>query len=790
MKTLVRNFLSVLRRFKMATILNVLGLSVAFAAFIVILMQVNYDLGFNKSVKDAEKIYRLEIEAEGKRIALISWPFSEEFAKASPHIVAFTMANTMFTQDFIFTVEQHGGKQSHTEKMFYALPGYPDFFHFQMTEGTSDALKDPDKVLLPESMARKIFGNEPAVGKQLVGENGFVTVGGVFKDFPQNSSVHNYVIFQMNKRNNTYNQFTMSFQTYIKLDKPESIQGLLEDIMPQMDIAPLKEMLKTDIKYNLTSFTDIHYDTGIEFDPTEKMSKQTIWILIAIGVIVLIIAGINFTNYNMALTPLRIKSINTQKVLGASGTSLRGSLLMEAVSICFFFWLISLGFVYLLSLTSVSSLLNADMSLAGHIPLLGISFIISLLLGVFAGIYPSYYITSFAPAMVLKGSFGLSHQGRSLRNSLMGVQFISSFVLIVAALFMYLQNNYMQTRPVGYEKDQIIVTDMNNHLNDAKEVFINELTSQAGITDVSFSDALISGGDDYTTQVRDVRDKSFLFQQIAVDLNFLEMMDIEVFEGRNFTKSDQNDTIIQDYFIFNRRAKEELGLAIGDKLQDKAFGNGSEDDVIVGFIPDVNVASLRNEIMPMAFSLIKDNTWTWRNWAYIKVKAGSDMYAAMGHVKASLQKLSPDYPFKVRFFNDVVNDLYTKERSLTSLITWFSLIAVLISIVGVFGLVVFESEYKRKEVGVRKVLGSTTSEILAMFNKRYIKMLGICFVIAAPIAWYAIHSWLQSFAYKTPMYWWVFAFSFLIISMITTATVTFQSWHVANANPVDSIKTE
>ncbi|MDH6304548.1 putative ABC transport system permease protein [Parabacteroides sp. PF5-5] len=790
MKTILRNFLSVLRRFKMATVLNVLGLSVAFAAFTVIMIQVTYDLGFDKSIKDADTIYRLEMVMDGRRVALVSWPFHEDFASASPHILSSTMANTMFTSDFIFKVDKQGTKQSYSEKMFYALPDYPDFFHFQMVEGTAKALEDPNKVLLPESMARRIFGNEPALDKQLIRDDKSFTVGGVYKDFPKNSSVHNYIIQQLNKKNNTYYAVTMTFASYLKLDRPESVKGLVEDIIPLLDLTLLNNAFEGEINYHLTALKDIHYDMAVEFDTIEKTSKQTVWILIAIGLVILIIAGINFTNYNMALTPLRIKSINTQKVLGASQATLRRTLLLEAVGICFLSWLISVGLVYLLSLTSVSSLLDADMALSGHIPLLGAIAAISLLLGLFAGLYPSWYITSFAPAMVLKGTFGLSPQGRSLRNSLMGVQFVASFILIVAALFMYLQNNYMRTSPVGYEKDQIIVTDMSKQLSEKRVAFVNELKLQAGITDVGFTDILISSGDDYTTQVRELKGHSFMFQQIAVDLDFLKMMNIEVFDGRDFTRSDQNDTIYEDHFIFNRRAKEEFELAVGDKLKDKAYGEDTANDIVVGFIPDINVASLRNEILPMAFSLIKENRWPRRNWAYIKVKAGSDMYAAMDHVKATLQDVSPDYPFKVKFFNDVINDLYIKERSLTSLITWFSLIAVLISIVGVFGLVVFESEYKRKEVGVRKVLGSTTAEILAMFNKRYVRILTVCFIVAAPIAWYAVHTWLQSFAYKTPMYWWVFALSFLIVTMITTATVTFQSWQVANANPVDSIKTE
>ncbi|MDL2222261.1 ABC transporter permease [Parabacteroides sp. OttesenSCG-928-N08] len=788
MKTIFRNFISVLRRFKMATFLNVTGLAVAIAVSIVIMMQVTYDFGFNRSIKDAASIYRVEMELDGRRVAVVSWPFHDQLVKASPHILGGGVANTMYAYDYIFQVEHNGTKQSYKEKTFYTLPPFLELFDFEMVEGTRDALLDPNQVLVPQSLAKRLFGGEPAVGKRLQEEDGSKVIGGVYKDFPKNSSISNSVIQQLNKNNSTYDDASFSFASYIKLDNPESADGLMETLMPLIDMSGVRKVFEGEILFHLTPLKEIHFDTGIEFDTTEKTAKQTLWILMAIALAILTIAGINFTNYNMALTPLRIKSINTQKVLGASQTQLRAVLLAEGVVVCFIAWLIALGMVYLLSLTSFTTLLDADMTLGKHLPLLMGSAILALLLGLFAGLYPSWYITSFAPVITLKGTFGLSPQGRSLRNSLMGMQFVASFILIVAALFMYLQNNFMRSMPVGYEKDQILVTDMNDRLNGQREAFVNELKAQAGISDVSFSRVLISGDDNYNTNLREVRGQNIMYQEIPVDINFLEMMGIQPFEGRNFTKSDQENNDLTEIYIFNKCAKEEYGLEVGDKPVDNIFGTADEENLIVGFVPDINVMSLRKAIQPMAFLLIKENNWKRREWAYIKVKAGSDMYAAMNHLKATLQHISPDYPFQVRFFDEVINDLYIKEQSISALITWFSLIAVLISIVGVFGLVVFESEYKRKEIGVRKVLGSTTAEILAMFNKRYIRILAICFLVAAPIAWYAVNSWLQGFAYKTPIYWWVFALSFLFVTMITSATVTFQSWQVANANPVDSIK--
>jgi putative ABC transport system permease protein len=221
------------------------------------------------------------------------------------------------------------------------------------------------------------------------------------------------------------------------------------------------------------------------------------------------------------------------------------------------------------------------------------------------------------------------------------------------------------------------------------------------------------------------------------------------------------------------------------------LGDRIDSAEIIGFMPNVKFASFRTEVTPMAFFVWGTQNWGNKsNFAYIKVKEGTNMRAAMQHTRETLRSFDSEYPFNTHFFNEVMNQLYDKELKVSSLITLFSLIAVFISIIGVFGLVVFESEYRKKEIGLRKVLGSSTNEILFMFNKIYLRIVCICFVIAAPVAYYAIVKWLENFAYKTPVYWWVFIVSFILIAIVTGLTVTFQNWKAANANPVESITTE
>ena len=531
--------------------------------------------------------------------------------------------------------------------------------------------------------------------------------------------------------------------------------------------------------FRLTCLPDVHYATDVTFDMTPKSSRQTVLVLFAIALVILIIAGINFTNFSTALTPMRVKSINTQKVLGSSDGVLRFSLLMEAVCISVVAYLLALWMVYMAGNGPIAKLVDADMSLAAHPLLLSVTTLIALLTGLLAGLYPSYYMTSFSPALVLKGSFGLSPKGRRLRNVLISVQFIASFALIIGSMFMYLQNHFMQSSPLGYDKDEVIVTNLTAPVLKSSDAFSSRLKSFSGIEDVTYGEFMLSSQDQYMEWGRELNGETIQFQCMPVDPSFLKVMNISVIEGRDFREEDALTT--DGVYIFNERAKKLYDMTLGDKIY------GAE---IAGFIPDIKFASFRTEVTPMAFYVRGKGYSGGAAYAYIKVKAGSDLPAAMSHVKNVLSEIHPDYPFDVKFFDQVLNTLYEKEESLSSLITLFSLIAVFISMVGVFGLVVFDSQYKKKEIGIRKVMGSTTTEILVMFNKTYIYILCICFILAAPVAFYAINKWLENFMYKTPVYWWVFILAFLLVSLITIITVTFQNWRAASENPVFSIKSE
>lgn len=766
-----KSLYSIFIRFKRAMIINVLGLSVAFAAFLIILIQVYFDRSFDTCHRDAKQIYRIELGIQGNKFAIVSRPITD-FISRSPQIEvsALTAATTAKTA---YKVNHNNIQSRYNERMLRVTPSFTDVFHFDMQEGTNKALSLPDQVLIPASLAKKMFGNEPAIGKQLEEESKSVTVGGVYKDFPKNSSIEN-VIYTSIPEKETGGWGDLRYNAYIK-------------VIPSANIAEEKEKLESELAETLrenepnmpatslylTLLRDLHNTTDVMYDNTPKSDRQTATILLTIAFAIIIVAGINFMNMSMALVPKRMKSINMHKVLGGTNSSIRINYILESITIGLLSFLIGLGLVFLVSKTAVASLVDADIHFWKHPGLLMVTLAIAIFIGALSGLYPSFYITSFQPALVLKGSFGMTIKAKNLRRVLIGVQFITAFVLIISSWFMYLQNSYLRYADVGYDRDQIILSSVNPQIVKSKNAFTNQLKSFAGIADVTYAASALSTADNYNGWSTQFNGEKIMFQWIPVDPSFIDVMNIKVSEGRGFREDDQKT----GKYIFNEKAKNEFGLTL-NALIDSAE--------IVGFIPDIQYTTFRTISAPMAFYVSPKNDYT--QYAYIKVKAGSDMKSALEHVKSVVRNYENGEPLHIRFYDDIFNQVYEKEQNLTLLISLFSVIAIIISMTGVLGLVFFENEYRQKEVGIRKVLGSSEMEVLSLFNKSYLTILAVCFVIACTLSHYFINKWLENFSLQTPLYWWVFLVSGLSVFFITIMTVSWQSWKTATSNPLDTLR--
>ena len=789
MRTILRNFLNVLRRFKMASFLNIVGLSVAFTAFLVIMMQVQYERTFDRCYPTASRICRVDMNrGEGDIYAsVIPQALANAAFTSSPHIESYTLLNSFTGKRYVIVgkgEEEKGFKEQ-------LIPCYPDLakvFELTIVEGVAACLEDPEKMMIPQSMARRMFGNESAIGKSVRvkdkipywDETNFI-VGAVYEDFPENSQLETGIYARMNKRYED-DWFSQQFMGYLLLDSPESRQVVEDNFNSTFDFA--KYNVNKETRLQLIPIIDIYYMPGQLDDFIKTGNVDTIRLLVLIALLVIVIAGINFTNFSTSLAPMRIKSINTQKVLGSSTTSLRASLVAEAVSICVFACLLAFLLTWILNRAEVLSFVEADTNLLHYIPLLFMMLGISVLLGLVAGLYPAWYMTSFQPALVLKGSFGLSASGRKLRTALIGFQYVVSIGLIIGSSFIQIQNNYMRSYKLGFDKDQIAMVTLGMEtVKKSGDLLVNRLKEYAGIEDVGFASTLVGASDVYSSNYFSYNNNGFGSEIIDVSWNFLDVMGIPVISGRNFNRSDaQSDSTYA--CVFTKRVLDFVpDMEQGCSLAKNWMGTGN----IVGFIDNIKVSSLRSEDKPLLLKVKANNILP---VSYIRMKSGTNVEEAVAHIHRVITDIDPIYPFEIEFYDTVFNNLYHKEQYLKKMVTLFSLLAIVLSIVGVFGLVVFETQYRRKEIGVRKVFCATVGEVLNMFNRSYLRIVSICFVIAVPFAYYGVYKWLENFSDRTPIYWWVFVLAFGIVAGITMLTVTFQNWKAANENPVNSVKSE
>ncbi len=791
MKTILRNFSYVLRRFRLASFLNVAGLAVAFAAFLVIMMQIDYEWNFDRCHSTSDRVYRVDrMRADVDLFGpIVPRAFADAVFASSPHVEAYTLLSMVNTQPLYFTLGEESDRKGFREHFALCYPGLVKVFDMTILEGDPDCLKDPEKVLIPQSIARRMFGKHPAVGQTIhladkirrKDDTRDFTIGGVYRDFPVNTQLNNviYATFDQHGENDWYSQ---NYMAYLLLDDASSYTTVLDNFNRTFSYD--KYGYEKGTQLQLVPLPSIYYRPNQSADFTKIGNPSTLRLLLLIALLVIIVAAINFTNFSTSLAPMRIKSINTQKVLGSSSGFLRFGLVLEAVGICLLAYGIALLLIWLLNKGQVLSFVEADTQLSRHLHLVAGLGGIALLTGLVAGLYPAWYITSFPPALVLKGSFGLSLSGRHLRTALIGFQYIVSIGLIVGAFFVQLQNRYLRNYDLGFEKDQIAIVDLSADMyRKSKDVYAERLKTYPGIEDVAFSAALVGGSDSYTMYEMKYEGQAYYTYIIPVSWNFLRVMGIPVTNGRDFTEADARRDTVNTY-IYNRQVQERLKMEPGRYIE----GNGGPG-YIAGFVGDVQTVSFRHA---------EDNTsdvgFVINKWplpvSYIRLKAGTDVEKAVEHIRSVVSSIDPSYPFDIRFYDSIFDHLYHKEQYLKQMITLFSLLAIILSIVGVFGLVVFETQYRRKEIGIRKVHGATVKEILLMFNKIYLRIVIVCFLIGAPVAYFGVHKWLENFSRRTPIYWWTFAVALGVVALITIATVTFQNWRAANENPVNSIKNE
>ena len=795
MKTIIRNFTSMFRKFVSASLLNLLGLSLAFASFFVIMTQVNYDLGYNKSFTEHEKLFRLTMKLgpgmEDYGVTLPR-PLVEQMAAASPHIKGYGIEEGWTRIDQYML-----GDQEYSLNLVFGIHDFMSVFKPTVICGDLKGLNQLPNIVLPRSEAMRIFGTANAVGKTLKYkwvDDWIFNVCAVIEDYPENNFLHGICFRGINDNEGNYNNW--NYQAYIRVDDSANLPSVITAMRQKAvevfknDLNMTTQQEEEALQVVLTPIADTHFAKDLSKDSPniKSVSRSSVYLLICFSLLIVVIAAVNFMNFTLAETPLRIRSINTQKVLGASTASLRGSLLAEAVIISLLAFVGAMAMVYVAHDLGLQKLVQGSILLQDNLWLVGVTLLISIVVGLLAGAYPSYYVTSFPPALVLKGSFGLSPKGRILRTSLICLQFVVSFMLVIGVGIMYLQSYLIFHTDYGFDKDEVMVVPTAPDTRNHADAIDADLRKIPGIEGASLAQSVLGSNDRYQTWGRGEGDKHMTFTCVFVDWRFLSVMGIDIVEGRNFRRTDG------DVYIFNESAKKKYPwLAVDKPIND-------EDMPVVGFCEDIKYSTLRvdDSQQPIAFLVpSRDGYYSkegyWRNYLLVRVAKGVDKREAKEKVLDVVLKYEheskPDIS-DLRYVDDVLEESYQQERLFTQQILLFSLLAILISIIGVFGLTMFESEYRRKEIGIRKVFGSSTKEILMMFWKRYLYILLGCFVVAAPIGYLVGQHWLEGFAVRTAISPLLFLVSFLLIALITMLTATYQSWKNANENPVNSIKNE
>ena len=782
--------MKVFRKTGVSTLINILGMSVAFAAAMILMVQVRWDTTYDANYEGHKQVFRLENNWMDK--GLFSTSFSRpmiEIAKtASPNIEA---VGTYWTMPQEATLNKNG------EQTIISVPSARvdssmfSVFPFEWVEGSAREFTAGETAVVSEEYAKTFFGDESALGKNFKAGNGVeVQVVGVFKDMPKNSNMHYGVLVNLGDEflDNT-NEW--SFLAFVKLKDPslaKETEALMENAVLEQygndfDADEADEFRRG---FRFSNVHDAHFERDVRANIASANKAITIT-LAAIAILLILIAIINFINFAFAEIPFRIKNINTRKVLGEGRGSLIVRQLLHAGLIALIAFAIACLIMHVVAGSSWASYVSDSLTLKNNIGILALMLGVALVSAVIAGLAPALYSTSQPAALVLKGSYGTSVKGKALRNILVGLQFVLSFLFILMALFVGVQTKYMMGKDMGFDEARVLQTWCGYPAGNQKDALRSHLLQNPSIEAVTFADSpVVSDGKMGWSRTGDDGNQVFM-EVLPVDDNFVQFFGLQIVEGRDFRESDnQNETgsIIPNETYMQMFPQFHVGSLM--------YGHVDNCE-IVGVVKDFNFKSLQHAMGPLVLYNWGKEGWRSFGTMYVRTAPGADFKDVSDYIKDAICKFDPrrePHMITVSHLDKWIEDMYQSEQSLGKLITIASFVALLIAIIGIIGLVFFETQFIRKEIALRRVNGATVGSILKMINKKYLIMAAASFVIAAPVAYWLMTAWRKGFAYQAPVPVWIFFVALLAVAAITLAVVTLQSWRAANANPVESLKNE
>ena len=773
-----------------SALMNIIGLGIAFAVFLILMVQVRWDATFDKNFEGHERVFRMENNWMDKGLygTYFSRPIIEVAKAASPNIEAVGTFGWMAQE---VTLKKDG------EETVLSVPSAPvdssmfSVFPFEWVEGSAREFTAGETAVVSEKYAKIFFGDESAVGKTFKAGNGVeVRVIGVFKDMPKNYSMHYGVLVNLGDRYlDTPSEW--SFAAYLKLKDPSRaketealmVNAVLEQYGDDHDADEADEFRNG---FRIVKLHDAHFERDVRANIASANKAITIT-LTAIAILLILIAIINFINFAFAEIPFRIKNINTRKVLGEGRGSLIGRQLLHAGLIALIAFAIACLIMHVVAGSSWASYVSDSLALKDNVGILALMLGVALVSAVIAGLAPALYSTSQPAALVLKGSYGTSVKGKALRNMLVGLQFVLSFLFILMALFVGVQTKFMIGKDMGFDEARVLQTWCGYPAGNQRDALRSHLLQNPSIEAVTFADSPIVS-DQKMGWSRTGDDGNQVFMEVLpVDVNFAEFFGLQIVDGRDFRESDNqneagsimpNETFMQMFPQFH----------VGSLM------TGHVDDCeIIGVVKDFNFKSLQHAMGPLVLYNWGSKGWRSFGQMYVRTVPGADFKEVSDYIKEAICKFDPrrePHMVTVSHLDEGIENMYQSEQSLGKLITIASFVALLIAIIGIIGLVFFETQFLRKEIAVRRVNGATVESILGMINRKYLIMAGISFLIASPVAYLIITNWRKGFAYQSPVPVWIFIAALAFVAAVTFGVVTLQSWRAANANPVDSLKNE
>lgn len=793
---MLRNYFKIafrnLWRHRVYSLINILGLTVGMTACFLIFLYVRFEMSYDKFHAKGNRIYRIicdiKTPTETMKPGGPSWAIGPHLMAGFPEVEA-----TVRTTGDELLVRKGNIKFQETHSLF-ADSSFFDVFDFKLIKGNPHTvLNEPFHVVFSESAVKKYFGNADPIGQTvlLTGDGFTAKITGVMKDMPENSMIKADLIVSLNTISRKLNQGiddswgNYGNRTYVLL-KPGTNASAVEKKLPafleKMNGTEMKEM-KMFPTLMLEKFPEAYLHSSR--NDSDSGNINNVYIFSIVAVFILLIACFNFINLTTARSAERAREVGIRKVVGAGRQQLTAQFIGESVIVCLIAFVLTVGTAALL-LPSFNLLAGKTLSrgIFENAQFIFVLFLASTFIGLLAGLYPALVLSSFKPVIVLKGRFTTGAKGILLRKSLVVAQFTISIALIISTIIVYLQMSFMRNQDLGFSKDQMMVINTNG--DPAKKAFMQAISEMPDVKSVSMSSSVPGGGNPGAySKIQNVKGE----MQVAnldlyfVDFDYLKQFNIKMSAGRMFSRDFMTDTT--HAMILNEAAVKMFGYRSPQDAVGRDFNQWGRTGKIIGVTKDFHFKSLQEEIKPLSMRIEPDGC----SLVTIKVSA-EHLPATIRAIENKWNTLIPARPFSYLFLDEFFNEQYKSEQRFGKLFLNFAILAIIISCLGLLGLASYSTMQRTREIGIRKVLGATVPNIVHLLSKEFLKLVGVAVIIASPIAWFSMHKWLQDFAYRIPIAWWIFAVAAVAASLIALLTVSFQAIKAAISNPVKSLRAE